>query len=65
MLEFTRWNCEKCGKSGVFKHTGMGVWEGAQVVKEEHNKVSPNCEFDADKVRVSLVDESTTKEPEQ
>lgn len=51
----TKWNCEKCGKSGEFEHDlALDVWMGVQKTKEEHSKASPDCVFDVDSVRVSM-----------
>lgn len=57
-IDQTEWNCEKCGKSGHFSNTNLDAWAGFQKVKEEHAKVSPKCDWDAFKVKVTLLDSS-------
>lgn len=54
-IDQTEWNCETCGKSGHFDNIGLDGWAGFQKVKEEHAKVSPNCQWDAFKIRVTLL----------
>ena len=58
----TKWNCEKCKKSGtMITPVHVGFWSGYEQLKIEHRKISPDCKFDPFKIRVTLVDEKREK----
>ena len=51
----TKWNCEKCGKSGQIKHThSVDVWTMLRNLRRSHMEIAPGCEFQNDKVRVTI-----------
>ena len=49
------WICRGCKKSGTIEiEEHADVMTGYYVIKEDHNKQSPNCQFDLRKVKVKL-----------
>lgn len=51
----TRWTCEKCEKSAIIVHNKyVDVLSMYQFVRENHELISPDCEFDRLKVKVNL-----------
>ncbi len=51
----TRWTCESCGKTAVVQHhKRAGLWEVYVFIEDNHNLISPDCEFSMYNVRVSI-----------
>ncbi len=51
----TRWTCESCGKTGVAQHHKRAdFWSVFVFIKDNHKLISPDCEFNIYKVRVSI-----------
>lgn len=52
-METTKFYCEKCEKHFEIEHDKhIGLWEMATNIPRYHKQVSPDCEFDGQKVRI-------------
>lgn len=51
----TKWNCEKCGTNGQIKgNHSEDVWTVLRKIKRSHMELAPGCEFENDKVQVTI-----------